>query len=341
MTANSVNKKKTIDYIDYFKAYAIIFVVLGHVDIISSGLKEWIYAFHMPVFFFASGVLMKPYDGEKKMLYIKKRVRRLIYPYFMWGIIYATLEIKVIIYLFYGSYETIVRAGSLSSLWFLPVLFLAEIFFLIICGIINCKKEKYLIGVAVLTYVIGIIMPKLEYGYPWGGNVALVAVTFLILGYISASKLQAFEKCMSEKYRLFLCCGIFFAMAFFISLVTRLNHPYCECVKMSSLNVGVPYLFALSSIMGILMLLGLCFLTEIIVPKLLKKGLSIIAKNTFGIFVIHKIVIRFSNKILIHLSLPRVMEIIFVCVLAVFVSVVLSLFFSKEIPNLLGKNQKK
>ena len=54
--------KKRILWIDYAKAFAMFFVVIGHVN---SGnyLTNWIYSFHMPLFFFLSGITVKAYRG--------------------------------------------------------------------------------------------------------------------------------------------------------------------------------------------------------------------------------------------------------------------------------------
>ena len=36
-------------YVDYIKAFGIILVILGHVNFANSGLKTWIYSFHVSV----------------------------------------------------------------------------------------------------------------------------------------------------------------------------------------------------------------------------------------------------------------------------------------------------
>lgn len=56
-----LNKERII-WIDYAKAIAMLFVIFGHVD---SGnyLTNWIYSFHMPLFFLLSGITLKVYRG--------------------------------------------------------------------------------------------------------------------------------------------------------------------------------------------------------------------------------------------------------------------------------------
>lgn len=52
---NSVNR---IDYIDIFRAFGIILMVMGHLNF-GGNFDHFIHAFHMPMFFFVSGFLYK------------------------------------------------------------------------------------------------------------------------------------------------------------------------------------------------------------------------------------------------------------------------------------------
>lgn len=46
-------------YIDYVKALAMILVIMGHVNFANHDIKAWVYSFHMPVFFFITGFVIK------------------------------------------------------------------------------------------------------------------------------------------------------------------------------------------------------------------------------------------------------------------------------------------
>ena len=50
--------KKRIEWVDISKGIAIILMIIGHSGI-PHFLNNWIYSFHMPFFFFISGVLSK------------------------------------------------------------------------------------------------------------------------------------------------------------------------------------------------------------------------------------------------------------------------------------------
>lgn len=57
-----VKLSKRIANIDYVRAIAIILVVAGHVNFANYHIKALIYSFHMPLFFFVSGLVMKEND---------------------------------------------------------------------------------------------------------------------------------------------------------------------------------------------------------------------------------------------------------------------------------------
>ena len=115
--------------VDVARGIGIVLVVLGHNVLFresAHGFYEALYLFHMPLFFFLSGVTFKQaWIGET----LRKRARALLVPYFMMGamaLLAATQsndvgamlsELRGILY---GTGHTI----RFVPLWFLPCLFL-------------------------------------------------------------------------------------------------------------------------------------------------------------------------------------------------------------------------
>ena len=66
---------------DILKGIGIILVVMGHVTH-DMPLKNWIYAFHMPLFFLLSGIFFKPTFENWK-----KSSKRLLIPYIFFAIV--------------------------------------------------------------------------------------------------------------------------------------------------------------------------------------------------------------------------------------------------------------
>ncbi len=68
---------KRIGWIDITKGIAIILVVLGH-SLIGLKINDFIFSFHMPIFFIASGLLFKKRSVKET---IQKNAKRLLIPY--------------------------------------------------------------------------------------------------------------------------------------------------------------------------------------------------------------------------------------------------------------------
>lgn len=75
------------DIINIAKAIGIILMVIGH-----SGCPQWlhdfIYVFHMPLFFFLSGYCMKELYLDEKWLFVKKRMKRVWWTFVKWNILF-------------------------------------------------------------------------------------------------------------------------------------------------------------------------------------------------------------------------------------------------------------
>lgn len=133
-----MGQTKRLTYFDMVKGFAIILVVLGHVEYISHPLRTWISSFHMPVFFIVSGMLIRyknETDRDLKTL-IPRKAKGLLVPYFWFSLLYFFIDIfnvcfdlispKVFLTDLIGS----LTFYGVSVLWFLPALFIAEITFI-------------------------------------------------------------------------------------------------------------------------------------------------------------------------------------------------------------------
>lgn len=59
MENQNIIKKERIAFIDYIKAFAIILVVLSHINAYNENLKIWTMSFSIPLFFIAHGMVYK------------------------------------------------------------------------------------------------------------------------------------------------------------------------------------------------------------------------------------------------------------------------------------------
>ena len=154
------------------KGIGIVLVVSGH--LIKEGgfefkgsifLLDYIYSFHMALFFIISGIILaRFFDSSsinKTSLLDKciKLSKRLIIPYFLWSIIYFILQ--------GGSIDNkdslyewvlcIVSFRGRAPIWFLAALFWAEIIALFILYFTKAKKS-YLIIFISLSVIVSVVL---------------------------------------------------------------------------------------------------------------------------------------------------------------------------------------
>jgi fucose 4-O-acetylase-like acetyltransferase len=93
-----------IAWIDAARGIGIVLVVLGHVlgglataglvpshDGAAAAVIRWIYAFHMPLFFFLSGTLL-PHGPLAPWHFVGAKLRTVAYPYVVWSLAQAILQ---------------------------------------------------------------------------------------------------------------------------------------------------------------------------------------------------------------------------------------------------------
>ena len=193
MEANS----NRIHFLDVAKGIGIYLVVLGHVTH-SEWLWYYIWQFHMPLFFFISGLLYSPKHFFKDFLI--KKTKSLYIPYVIFFIItfaywvlferaYRGSEIPItyeLIGLPYGTYE----GGHLffnGVLWFLPCLYVTEIIFFFIAKLQN--KIGIIAGI-ICSFAIGqfLLLKRIDF-LPLGLHTAFNAILFYGVGYLSKTTL--------------------------------------------------------------------------------------------------------------------------------------------------------
>lgn len=84
-----------IKQIDILRGIGAILVVIGHLVPSDGNVKVYIYAFHMPLFFFLSGFLFNNKKDFKT--YLKGNLKSLILPYFLFNIIALIANLDIVI----------------------------------------------------------------------------------------------------------------------------------------------------------------------------------------------------------------------------------------------------
>jgi fucose 4-O-acetylase-like acetyltransferase len=162
-------KTNRFEWVDYAKAIGIFLVVYGHVarGLVSAGIMpdslsyqyidSVIYTFHMPLFFFLSGLFLKSsFESKGFSRTLGSKVDTIIYPYILWSLLQGGVEVVL------SSYTNgNVSVGDVLSLftspraqfWFLYALFLVFVISLFVMRLAGVRALSVLFIISIVLYL--------------------------------------------------------------------------------------------------------------------------------------------------------------------------------------------
>ncbi|SHL91688.1 Fucose 4-O-acetylase [Xylanibacter ruminicola] len=290
------------------KAIGIFFMVVGHSGCPQS-IFRFIYLFHMPLFFFCSGIFFKEMSSIVSVgTYLKKRIKGLYIPFVKWAVFFLILHnmfMKVGLYNAYYGFEGGTAFYTISDIfqrlckilfimngyeellggfWFIRSLFVSCLLIAVFSLIFRRRfKYKYwllCLLFLVLTVLIRRISPDIEF---WREiSMGCLGAMFYILGYLLMPYFRLWQNWYSA---LLLCFSLLFFFYYFKNGISM------GC----GYNKVVP--FSLSAISG--SLLTICISKQIDNRNsLLKYVLYYIGNHTLVILALHFLAFRFVSYII-------------------------------------------
>lgn len=164
-----------IEWVDIARGMAIILMVAGHSSI-PEALSKYIWSFHMPLFFVVSGLFYNPTKYGNFKSFLKKKIHTLFIPYWVFSIIvflaYFGTE--------YFKPKEMYEGWQGYALWFVPVLFCAELAFYPISRL----KNWWIIATIICTTSIGYALSVNDIALPFKGDVIPFALFFIAVGFL-------------------------------------------------------------------------------------------------------------------------------------------------------------
>lgn len=290
-------KSNRIPYIDIAKGITIFLVIIGHAanNLDQPFYRLVLYYFHMPLFFMLSGMLMKPketYDKDtwKKML--KKNAIVLIVPYFIWGIMYAKFSFYNIGRIGYGSWKSLTNAETLTSLWYIPCLYLVRIEVHLLFQLFKKLKTNILVSAvisSVIAFAIGFLLPYNDVrGYFWCFDISFVALGFVLLGFASKG---LFDKLCSAQ-TLWHILGVIISTIGFAAGCLIPKEKLSLVLMCDNVYGNIP-LFFWNAFWGSMIVMFLSMVISKYVDRFkLSKQIIYIGQNTFAIYLLHKPILQ-------------------------------------------------
>ena len=262
MNNTTGNDKKTyFASIDVARTFGIFLVVLGHAfpdASLQGGIQNemWrlvfniIYSFHMPLFIFLSGFVLDKYSIDVQDCWNRtlKKFKRLMVPYFCWGILYIPFRILLAQYAsaefsIARIWRIMIGENPYSGLWFLYALFLISLTYIWLVK--SDKGLRFAFIISILMLFIGKYLYIIE-----PVNWLFLYLFYYLLGvYFRKYYSLIYGKVIKPKY--VLISGILFASSFFlnyqyqtsmsglISIVTAISGIIVVCIISEKLSENV------------------------------------------------------------------------------------------------------
>lgn len=167
-----------MEWVDYAKAIGIILVVYGHVQrgLYNAGLSldedvfilldSIIYSFHMPLFFFLSGLFFQQSLGNRDAReLILTKVDTILYPYILWMLLQGSVEVGLSNYTNGSvSFADVIRLWEpRAQFWFLVALFMNFSLFALLYTKSSSKFTLLYFTFFSLVYVFGADLERYKY----------------------------------------------------------------------------------------------------------------------------------------------------------------------------------
>lgn len=301
------SQMKRLTHVDTMKAIGIVLVVVGHAPGLNAGLKHVIYSFHMPLFFFISGLLLS--DNK---LFMPGRA------YF--SSLWSALGVPYLFFFFVSylywlpTHEMASRAATYTGIhWWEPILGVAigngdalyvnvVLWFftcLITTALIFYWLRKYFSAAFLLVAANGaglffvLVYDPAWPRLPWGLDNAVVAIAFYSTGHFFRRYHEAIRErtatASARTFAILLLAGVV--------VTARVNGE----VDLNTLHFGhYPALFFVGAYLGILAL----FYLSISLPAL--GVFQWLSRNTLIIFPTHLLMFSvFTGAAVIVFGLPH------------------------------------
>ena len=190
-----MNVSKRYDWVDWLKAFGIVLVMLGHLQL-PGWFRSWIYSFHMPLFFMVSGFLLGNSGLEVSWgEFWRKRIKKLTTFYFTFAIFGAA--VSIVLQALVGGWHVLPRAaferflsvlyasgtvaGSLRVypivLWFFSALIMG---FIISWALGKCATTRYRLIIAAALAWLSVTF--LQVSMVWEIESGVVASFYVCVG---------------------------------------------------------------------------------------------------------------------------------------------------------------
>ncbi len=348
---------KRISYLDMARGIGMVLVVMGHVTYISPGVRHFITAFHMPLFFLISGMLLDIKKEEEKSYswLFWKKLQRIMIPYVVFSMASFVMESVRVWAKGLDEWNVVLRQlfqscclQGVSTLWFLPALLMSELLF------IGIRKKNNHIGTILvcLAIVVGCyLINDYEQIFYYYHSISrfyrllhdvcsmiirnLFCVGFICVGYYISHWFMKLTK--NRLLELVYLLG--FAVLGYVAITNG------GAAELRSVQIDSLPLYMLGAIGGSMTIVLLCKCLQGILFAPISKIMEFYGRNSLIIMVTHMdfrilyISILLAQQIYFRVGI-RTMFCILIVVWVFILEIPLIWFINRYVPFILGKMKK-
>lgn len=268
------------DWVDYAKAIGILLVVYGHVarGLYNAGINipvdlyvvtdSVIYSFHMPLFFFLSGLFfINSFQKVGRGKLILSKIDTVFYPFILWSVLQGSIEAFLAGYtngtVTYAEVFSLLWAPR-AQFWFLYALFLVFVLASVTYSAVTQRATLAVFAYSLLMYLVQELLP------------ANFVVQFLANNFVFFMFGIVFTQYFSADYFSKFCVMISLAGAFIFSQVI-----FHDVLVLTFLNKGLPSL--------LVALIGVAFVVSLAcwAAQRPSKSIIYIGTSSMAIYLMH------------------------------------------------------
>lgn len=306
---NKQEKEKNMNdgrvlWVDIAKGIGIILVVVGHLIDGYSLPGMYICSFHMPLFFFLSGLFMR-----KKISYIDliRRTKQLLIPCLFFTFIFCLVK-----YYFFADSLSFLTKTLPGPLWFLTTLYLADLECRILCNYLNAG---YLM---LINLVLCFFCQYYCLELPYSLTSVFIASFFYLSGYLFNIRIK-----IQMGWVLLVSMICLPLLVFFFGLHTALSNNAITFVGVFAAFFGIAQVVSISMFLCNSNLINTC--------------LSFVGRNSLVIMVTHMLFIELYCYYVEEFS-PYIVYKVFQACFVFGMSIISIFVFRGKLSFLVGKN---
>lgn len=294
--------KRRVEFISIAKAIGIILVVTGHC--IKGQVGNFIYLFHMPMFFMISGYLYKSLELKNVQGFIVKKIKTIYGPYVLWNLIFllthnlffeigfykeGELSLQKVdswfVFLkdFFGIFMMTHMEQVTAPTWYLRVLFVASILYALL-DIILKNHNRFRTMIGALLYGLSFVY---YYTKPVNNSVVIYSVLIcMALFFLEMGRIY-------KKYEIEKIYNPVIIVASFLTLFVLNKYGHINIVSLEFEN---PLYLMVVSLLGTYMIFGI---SKVFSSKsnYIKRAMIYVGDHTMIILVLHCFVFKLVNVI--------------------------------------------